>query len=306
MAPAPSRGVATLAIVSSAACWGLATVMSKGALSVLPPLSLVTVQLITSVTLTWVLILAINGIPRIDRAARRAALNGILEPGLSYVVGMQGLALTSASSASLIGATEPVLSLGLLFLLFRVKSKQRDILAIILAVIGAGCVTVTGGEDGTGQFAGDMLIVGGTLFAALYVVLSSRLSEHAPPLLMAGMQQGLGLIVVAIAAAVALSLGWEQISRWPTMGEWLFIIASGLVQHAIAFWLYLIAVRTIPVQQASLFLTLVPVFGVGGAVLFLGEPLSTMQVAGSALILVALLVASVDRKKILKRDRPPL
>ncbi|ODA66755.1 EamA-like transporter family protein [Methyloligella halotolerans] len=308
--PPPSHGIATLAMIGSAACWGLATVMSKGALSILPPLSLLTAQLSASIVLIWTLLLCVQGVPRISGPMRLAALNGVLEPGLSYVVGMQGLALTSAANASLIGATEPVLSLALLFVVFRERSRWRDVIAIALAVVGAGLVTATGGgaggKEGSVHFAGDMLVVASTLFAALYVVLSSRLADHAPPLLLAGLQQSVGFVIILSATVVSLIAGWESISHWPTTGEWLFIVFSGVAQHTLPFWLYLYAVRTIPVQKAALYLTLIPVFGVSGAVAFLGEPVGAMQMGGSALIVVALLAASFDRKMIMKRDRPPL
>ncbi|MFD0987976.1 DMT family transporter [Methyloligella solikamskensis] len=304
--PAPSIGVATFAMIASAACWGLATVMSKGALAILPPFSLLTVQLCASIAVIWAIVLGLQGVPKIGRPMRIAALNGLLEPGLSYVVGMQGLALTTAANASLIGATEPVLSLALLFLVFRERSRRRDIVAIVLAVIGAGLVTATGFGEGGVHTAGDLLIVCSTLFAALYVVLSSRLANHAPPLLLAGLQQSVGLVIILTVTVVALGAGWESLPDWPTAGEWLFVVFSGLAQHTLPFWLYLYAVRTIPVQKAALYLTLIPVFGVSGAVAFLGEPISTMQMAGSALIVVALLAASFDRKMIMKRDRPPL
>ncbi|ANK72926.1 MULTISPECIES: EamA family transporter [Ensifer] len=40
-------------------------------------------------------------------------------------------------------------------------------------------------------------------------------------------------------------------------------LISGIVQYALAFWLYLIGLKRLPVSTAALFLTLTPVFGIG-------------------------------------------
>jgi drug/metabolite transporter (DMT)-like permease len=68
---------------------------------------------------------------------------------------------------------------------------------------------------------------------------------------------------------------------------WILAIASGIVQYALAFWFYLIALREITAGTAALFLTLIPVFGVGGAYLFLHEQLTLWQWLGAILIVTA-------------------
>lgn len=62
------------------------------------------------------------------------------------------------------------------------------------------------------------------------------------------------------------------------------------MQYALAIWLYLLGMKTLPAGIASLFLALIPVFGVAGAMVFLGETLAPLQWGGCALVIGAVLL----------------
>jgi multidrug transporter EmrE-like cation transporter len=66
-------------------------------------------------------------------------------------------------------------------------------------------------------------------------------------------------------------------------------VTSGLLYYAVAYWLYLVALRLMPASVAGGFLNLVPLFGIATAYLVLGERLSPAQWAGGILILLAAL-----------------
>ena len=281
---------AVLFMVASAACWGLATVMSKGALDHAPPMTLLAVQLAASVAFLGVMILVTGQRVGLDRGATRAALSGALEPGLAYALGMAGLTMTSAASASMIGSTEPIIVVALAFLLFRVRTGLGQLAAIAVAMAGIALTSFSDSRDG-GQagLIGDGLIVLGTVFAALYVVVSSRLVTAIAPLPLAFLQQAVGLLLALLLLGLALILGLERIGRLPGAEGWALMIGSGVVQYALAFWFYLLALRRLPVASAALFLALIPVSGIGGAAVFLGETITALQALGCALIIGAIL-----------------
>jgi drug/metabolite transporter (DMT)-like permease len=273
-------------MVGSAACWGLATVMTKDVLSDLPPFTTLALQLSASVTVLW-LAVALSG-QRVPAGGGRAALSGLLEPGLAYGVGVPGLALTSAAAASVISASEPAVVILVAALFLRNRPGAAAILAVIVAMAGVVLITAGAAETGgTRTFLGDALIVAGVVFAALYVLSSSHLVQHIPPLALAALQQSAGLGAALLFLATALATGWEVLPSPPATVV-LAAMASGVVQYAAAFWLYLRGMQVLPVQTAALFLTLTPVFGVAGAVAFLGESVTALQAMGSLLVLAAL------------------
>lgn len=293
-------------MVASAACWGLATVMSKGALTYLPPVTLLAIQLSTSVAFLWAArMIAHSPLPK-GREAGSAALTGLLEPGLAYTAGLCGLMLTGASHASLIGATEPLLIVLIAWVAFRHPPHRGTLIALAAAIPGMALVSGAGRAGGSeSSLAGDGLVLLGTLFAALYVIRSSQLALRVAPLSLAAVQQTAGLVLVLALLAVALGARFEkpEFASVPA-AIWLLILASGIVQYAFAFWFYLLGVRVLPVDKAALFLTLIPVFGASGAVVFLGETLTALEIGGATLVIGAI-VATVRTSSLERHDGAP-
>jgi drug/metabolite transporter (DMT)-like permease len=277
------------AMIGSAAAWGLATVLTKDILATVPPFTTLATQLVASVSCLW-LLTRLTG-RRLGPGGARTALTGLFEPGLAYAVGVPGLLMTSAASASIIAASEPAVVIALGGLLFGHRLNPGLTLVALVAMAGVVLTGTSGDPSGPSRaLLGDALIFLGVVFAALYVLTSSALVERHDPLALAAAQQSLGLILAAFCLGAALLAGWE---RWPSglgLSTWGIVLASGLVQYALAFWLYLVGMTRLPVAQAALFLTLTPVFGVGGAMLFLGEGLVPAQALGCALVIAALLL----------------
>ena len=82
--------------------------------------------------------------------------------------------------------------------------------------------------------------------------------------------------------------GWNLVAfALLTVGIIAFASLAGIVQYALAFWFYLLALQRMPANRAGFFLLLIPVFGVAGGVLFLGEEFQVVQGIGAITILGA-------------------
>lgn len=296
------KGRAVGAMILSSACWGLATVMSKAALGSVPPLHLLAIQLASSITFLWTIALLTKQYPAWKWQTFRYSLTGILEPGFAYIFGMLGLVTTTASNASLIGTTEPIIIIAISWIVLREKVTKLFLLFTSLAVVG---VILIISQDlnllrfNSQSLWGDLLIFIGTFCAALYVVVSHRIvgsDRSLSPLSLAATQQTGGFILVTLVWWAGI-LGREVMNLSAlNIGVWLLAIASGIVQYALAFWFYLIALKEIPAGTAALFLTLIPVFGVGGAYLFLHEQLTLWQWIGATLIVTAVSSITLQQK----------
>jgi len=284
-----SKWVAVLAMVGSAACWGGATVMSRDLLEHFSPPGLLLVQLVASVLMLLLLALPQRPWRWLSPALARACWTGLLEPGMTYSIGLWGLSLTSAGNASIIGSTEPILIVLLAWLLFGKRPSRRLALCIVIAAAGLVLIASDSGANGEQKsLAGDALIVLSTLFAASYVVFSSRLAAHFPAAVLASSQQIVGLAYAALLYWVADCSGWLECSLTEVSLSLLgYAALSGVVQYALVFWLYLIGLKTLSAGAAALWLTLIPIFGVSGAYLWLGEIPTMPMLLGMALILGA-------------------
>jgi drug/metabolite transporter (DMT)-like permease len=294
--------IAALTMIFSAACWGAGTVMSKGNLDYFPPLILLVVQLSASCAILWTAVLFSKPRVKLTWPAVRHGWIGILEPGLAYIFGMFGLAQTSATSASLISAIEPLLTIMLAWFLLR-EHFSRQMLALIgVALVGTLIVSLYGVEGQGQTLLGDVLVFGSIICASFYGVLSRESINHLPPIHMTAVQHTYGLLCAVAFLPIALLAGEaNQLSNIP-LDAWGVALLAGVVQYALAFLLYLMALKHITASQASLYLMLIPIFGICGGALFLGEQLSMIQVIGGVLILFALIRLRVGAP----RSRPAL
>jgi drug/metabolite transporter (DMT)-like permease len=133
---------------------------------------------------------------------------------------------------------------------------------------------------------GNGLILMGVLCCAVYTVLTRRSMTTLDPLLVVALQQSF-----ALAWAIRI---WPM--EWLGSGislttidcsVWMWVLASGILYYALAFWFYIMGLQQLPASVAGLFLNCIPIFAVSGAYLVLNERLSVIQWMGAALILVA-------------------
>jgi drug/metabolite transporter (DMT)-like permease len=191
-------------LVLAAACWGLGTVLSKGALAFIPPLTLLVTQFIASLLVLWLIL----GLQRVkvpwSRQLLPIGLLGLLNPGISYTLSLIGLSLTTASASALLWAMEPLLIVGLAWLMLREWLMPKFLL--LTAVAAAAVSQVIGADFGrSGALLGNTLIFGGVLCCALYTVLAARLGHNVSPLLAVALQETLALLWALLIWPVELS-----------------------------------------------------------------------------------------------------
>lgn len=281
----------TASLVLASASWAVATVISKKVLASVPPITFLVLQLAPSVVVLWLVVLAVRARPAQKRLLIPITLLGCLNPGLSYTLSMLGLAQTSVSAATLLWAAEPALIVMLAWLVLRENLTIRLVGATATAACGVLLVSglITGGQA-TGNSYGNYLVLAGVTCCALYTVLSRKLATAADALFIVALQQTAGL-----AWAVAIwPLEHGGVAEPPALAlsatEFIGAAVSGLLYYAVAFWFYLIGLRSLPASVAGGFLNLVPVFAIAAAYLFLDERFAPSQWIGAAVILVSVLI----------------
>lgn len=284
---------AEVCLIGAAAAWGGALSLTKHALGELPPFTVFSIQLAASVTALWLIVLIRREtIPRIAVAVR-LGVTGLLEPGLAYAIGVPGLQLASASEAAIISAFEPVLIMACAWLLFKERIKLQTAIAGTVAFIGIIALTAPGFKDGfSARVLGDFLLVASVTVAAFYVVISSRLMHDQSPLVVTAIQQTAGLLLSLLLLAFVFGVGAEEFPKSIGVGAFLVAALSGVIQYALAFWLYLTGLKGTDVAKAGLFLLLTPVFGLAFSMSFLAERLMPIQVGGIFLVLSAMLIVT--------------
>jgi drug/metabolite transporter (DMT)-like permease len=281
----PATGMIYLLIC--AICWGAGVPLTKDILAYLPPITLLTVQLLISSLVLWIINLKTGTLRQFKPHHLKHGLPGLLEPGAVFVLGLVGLSYTSATNAVLIGAVEPLLLVGLCWLFLREKVQHHTLRLMGIAVLGTLIVGLSdAGGGGTASLHGNLLIVGATVCAALYTLASRQSITRVPPLLLAALQQTCALIGVLALLPFQPMLAPMPLAIAPA-SAWLLAIFTGIMEFALPYLLYLYAIRRVTTAQAALFPMVVPIFGIAAAVLLLGEPLSSGQLIGAVFVLGA-------------------
>jgi len=281
-------------LVLAAACWGLGAILSKAALAHLSPLTLLVTQLIASLAVLWPLLGWQHSAVLWNRRLLALGLLGLLNPGLSYTLSLIGLTLTTASLSALLWGLEPLLIVGLAWLVLRERPTSRFLLLSSLAVAGA-LLAIGLGLDQPGRLLGNSLILAGVACCALYTVLAQRLEAGFSPLLTVTVQQSLALVGAVLLWPADLSWITLAALKQIPLEAWALAALSGVIYYGLAFWFYLGGLQRVSAGEAGFFINLVPIFALGGAYVLLGERLTPAQWFGCGLVLLAVVGLSLGQ-----------
>jgi drug/metabolite transporter (DMT)-like permease len=208
---------------------------------------------------------------------------GIFEPGIAFYLVLVGLVRTSAINATILQSLESLMIIGLAFLFFRGRVTSRTLWWGGLSALGA--ILVTSKENvlqGISINTGDALVLLGTLFAALYVSLSSRLvgdENRVESLLFWQLSVCTFLLIATLLLRGEFSLDANQFN--------VYAVSSGALVYGLSFYFYLMGMQTLPTHLSAILLCLTPIFGVFFSLLFLSEPINAQNIVGLAMVLVA-------------------
>ena len=278
-----------LALILAAACWGLGTVVSKRAIAEIPPLTLLPIQLGSSLV-ALAFLMRWRRIPFRDPAGSPVLGRlGVLNPGLAYALSLLGLVHITASLSVMIWALEPLL---ILFLAAWLLHERIGPSLVALSVVALGGMLLVIYQPGsTGTPLGVALTLAGVACCAVYTVVTRgwiASSDSTAQVVVAQQAYALGLAIV-LAAALWLVGGAVRPESVSPAG-WASAVGSGVLYYAMAYWLYLAALRNVPASIAAVSFYLIPVFGVAGGFLFLGDRLQPGQWAGALVVFAAIAV----------------
>ncbi len=227
------------------------------------------------------------GMARVTRRECRAGL--ILGACMLGIYGFQGfgmLTVESGRTAFISSLYVPFVPLMQLALLRRVPPAG---VWIGIGVAFAGLVLLAGPQAGaSAPRAGQALVLAAAFCAACEILLIGHFAPHCDP-------RRLAVIECAIVAALALALSQALGEAWPAADAGWIVpgvalgLASAFLQISVNW-----AQRTVPPARATLIYALEPVWaGIVGALA--GEHMDRLQIAGAALIVLALVISARNR-----------
>ena len=199
-----------------------------------------------------------------------------------------GVMRTQAAVAVALGNNTPIFVGVLSWLIFRRAPGRRFWLGLALTL--AGCALIMAAdlrEAGARPVRGDLLAVVGSGFFAGYLVTTERVRREMDTLTFSAWAIG-GSIATMLIVCVAMG---EPL--WGFSGQtWAAFAGLGLLTQLAAYFALVYALGHLPATVTSVgLLAQVPCAAVLAA-LFLGEPLSSLQLAGAAIVLAGIVVVT--------------
>jgi drug/metabolite transporter (DMT)-like permease len=231
-----------------------------------------------------------RGPVRVERGDRGLlALCALLGVVLNQVLFINGLARTTAISASLISATIPVFTALFAVLLGRERFRWARAAGIVLAMTGVFVLFDLRNLSTSGaHLLGNVMCVINCACYAMFLVLVRPLSAKYRPMSLVAM-----MFVVALCAFSPLGLAswWELAPRlgWREVGLLGFIVAFPTVG---AYSLTQLGLRRVESSLVATYIYLQPVFATLGAVLILHERLRPQAGVAAGLIFIGVWVST--------------
>src|ERR1700712_2106639 len=219
------------ALVFAAFLFGVAPTGEKYVLEKFGPITSFTVALTAATLVLWTLLLR-RGYRR-PQSWGRVMILGALEPGMAYLLFSFGLNLTSASNAALVSALESCFVVVLAVIFLREPAGRAVVVAVLIAVFGM--VVLEGSSRFGAPGGGDLLIVLGTLCAAIYTIVARGLSPDDDPLTVTAHQFGFATALVLPLSIVSWTGGNEPFPIGVPLRFWVVALLVGIVGSGVSF-----------------------------------------------------------------------
>lgn len=280
--PSSRQRLGYAAVAVAVLTWGWSNVGIK---------SLSTTGLVASVYRLWFAIPLLWLIPVFVPSVRHdftrewvwATLGGGALFAVHQILFFSSLKMTSVVNVAVIGALQPALVLLVAGPMFGEVTTPRAIACSLVAV--AGTALVVTGSAGAPHWSpmGDLVALVNLFAFTAYFLASKRyrLKVSAIPYVI-GLTTVAGVIVLAVAVASGQDLASPHGYDWLVMV--LLALFPGTLGHLLTNWAH----SHVSALVMSVMLLAVPVISAAGAAALLGESLNAVQLAGGAIVLIAI------------------
>ncbi|MCW2777281.1 MAG: Threonine/homoserine efflux transporter RhtA [Frankiales bacterium] len=274
--PVLSSSLPTLGLLAVTAAWGSTFFLLKDVVARVPVADFLALRFV--VAAVAVTLLAPRAVGRLTRDERRRAVLLGLVYGVAQVLQTTGLQTTSASVSGFLTGMYVVFTPVLGAVLLRHRVTLVTGLAVALATVGLGVLSLQGFSVG----GGEALTVASALLYGLHIVGLGRWSREGSAL-------GLTVVQLWVVAAVCLVAGLPGGLTLPDRADdWGVLVFMALVAGAAALVVQTWAQARLAPTRAAVIMTMEPVWAGFFAVLLGGETLTGRVLVGGTVVLTAM------------------
>jgi drug/metabolite transporter (DMT)-like permease len=287
------RLIANLVMITVIAFWGISFISIKIAVSEIPPTTMALIRFTIASILLLAILKRVEPNIKIDKKdIPQILLGGVLGITLYFCFENLGVKLTTASNASLIVTTVPIIAITLDVVFYHGRVSILKLVGIGMAIIGTYLsVTANGNIDiNSKNFVGNMLMVGAMLSWALYTLVNKSLQGKYSGVFLTTYQTVFGTLCL-----IPLSLFEYREWQFFSFVSFCNVLFLAVCCSVCCYVLYLYVLKRLDVTITTLYLNLVPVVGVVSGYLILNERVQLIQLVGGALTIIAIIIVNFEQ-----------
>lgn len=268
-----------LSIVVAMLIWSFSYIWTKIAITVFPPMTLVTLRLVLSAILLLVYLKFSGKFQKLKKGdIKWFLLLALFEPYLYFVGETYGLTLVDATLASVIISTIPLFTPLVAYFWIKEKVGWRNMIGILISLSGVFLVVWVPGSGMNASPTGVMLMFFAVFAAPFYATMLKKLPEHYNVFTVVFYQNLFGLIyfIPTLLWVDGKKISGLQLTQEAVMSVFMLAAFASLA----AFVLFAYVIRKIGVSKTSVFVNLMPVFTAIFAGWVLHDKILPLQWAG--------------------------
>ncbi len=286
--------MANLAMLVVAAFWGISFISIKIAVREIPSTTMAFIRFAIAAILLWIIQRRVE--PDVKLAKKdlpKMALGGILGITLYFYFQNIGVKLSTAVNASLITAVVPIMAIILDVLFYHGRASLLKILAVVMTIIGAYLSVTANGEISmdSSNFAGNMYMLAAMLSWALYTLVNKSLQEKYSGVFLTTYQMIIGTLFLMPLSLLEYH-DWHGFS----LTAFCHVLFLSVCCSVVSYLLYMYALRRLDVVVTTVYLNLIPVFGVVGGCFILDETILPAQLVGGIITIAAIIAVNFENK----------
>ena len=289
-----SRTISVAAMVFTTTMWGLSFISTKVLLRRLAPIQVAFLRHAIASVAIWIA-------AAVARPNIRVSLRDLPTMLIAAVVGIPiyyyfentGLLYLSAATASIITASTPAMTAVIESIFYRKRLPLAGWAGILVSAGGVALVVQSGAAQAAAASAagrsdfllGASMLLTSSFAWSLYTIFN-RPNVASYGSLTTNAYRITFATAVLYVATLRNGVPWrEALSRPEVL---LNLGYLGIFCSAVGYLLYLFALQSLGPTVVSAFINLVPVFGVAGSALILGEQITLVQLVGGAIVVLGI------------------
>lgn len=290
--PASRLWIGPLMMLGGGIAIGFAPIGLRMGLDDLGPQAIAFWRYVFAAPMLFLLFLLFLGVER--RLPRKPNIH-VLMGGIFFALDIGfwhwSLTLTSISNATFIVNLGSVCVGFVAWLFLKERLTKPWFFAVVIALAGAAALSMGGTSDGAGSIEGDRLALLAAVFVSGYL-LSSKLARRT----LSGLETifWLTLVEIVVAGILVVALGEPFLPA--TLSGFTVPLGLSLFIQVIGQGLIVSGLGRTPTSIAGVLILIQPVVAAAVSWQLFNEPMTMLQAAGAALILVAVWLAQRGRR----------